>query len=731
MDDPAISENSEETSFATLFFNNLHHYKKLLLSYWWIVVLATGIGLGTGEYIVRQIPQTYVSYGRMIVSVKLSIPNANLYSEELNNFFDTQEALMQSDTVRNRVMARVYAANPPFSDPDHTPVRISVDLASKTSIFNLSAVGTDARYTQAYLQYTMEEYDNLKKNLLNQATLATQSSIENELDVIATNLEKSKEQVFNYQASNSIVFLGGNTAADRLAELTRKWEDDKLELHLLQTLTLDENLQRQQGIFAPQTSQPQAQQGQPQASPQQSNAGTQPNSASAASSNSGTAPENNAGSLPSNLGDFETAYLQAKQQILQMMAQRDEMGQFLRPKHPDMIAINQQITNQERLLEIYKGQSQDQLKNQANILQMTISALTNQIAEQKLKAMDASQKLAVYEALKEDQARLQGEYDQLLGTLQTVEAGSGISQEGVGIFEPATLAMPVSPQKGKHLALAGAVGLILGLGIVLFIDRLDDRPGSISMIKKLFDEPVLGQIPLVKVQRKADIPMLQWDDDRHRLVEAFRNLRSALIFKNSAENHPRTIVITSAIPNEGKSMVAANLAITLARTGERVLLVDGDVRCGLLHKLFLTPAGPGLSEVFAGKCAWTDAVVQTSFPNLYLLPCGMPQRNAGGLFVAKAGKFFKEIATGEYDYYLFDTAPIMATDDVSNLAPHVEGVLLVVRAGFTPARVAQAALDLLYLRRVKVMGLVFNAVRPNASDYYYYRYTEYYGPRAA
>jgi capsular exopolysaccharide synthesis family protein len=731
MDDPVIPESSEETSFATRFFNNLHHYRKLVFSYWWIIVLTTGIGLGIQFYLERHTALSFISYGRMIVSVKLSIPNANLYSEELNNFFDTQEALMQSDTVRNRVMARVEAANPPLNI---VPVRISVDLASKTSIFNLSAVGSDPLYTQTYLQYTMEEYGSLKKDLLDQATLATKSSIEGELDSIGKALDASKKEVLNYQASNSIVFLGGNTAAERLAELTRKMEDDKLELHLLQTLTLDENLQRQQGIFAPQTGSPpppaQSPPAQQPNSQTPANTGGQQNPSSDPSPNSAPAPTaNNTGNLPSNLGDFETAYLQAKQQILQLINQRDEMAQFLRPKHPDMIVINQQITNQERMLEIYKGQSQDQLDNQKRILELTINTLTGQVADQRLKAVDASQKLAIYDALKADQGRLQAEYDQLQSTLQTVEADSGISQEGVGIFEPATPATALTPQKTKHLAMAGLVGFILGLGLVLFLDRLDDRPASYSEMKKLFDEPILGQIPLIKAKGKGGIPLLQWDDDRHRLVESFRNLRSAMIFKNSSEKQPKSIVITSAIPNDGKSLTAANLAITLARSGERVLLVDSDLRRGVLHKHFMTPSGPGLADVLAGNCVWTEAVLKSSIPNLHLLPCGAPQRQTGGLFVAHVEKFLKQIANGQYDYFLFDTAPIMATDDVSNLAPYMDGVLMVVRSGYTSARIAQAALDLLYLRRVKVMGLVFNAVRPNASEYYYYRYSEYYGER--
>jgi capsular exopolysaccharide synthesis family protein len=184
------------------------------------------------------------------------------------------------------------------------------------------------------------------------------------------------------------------------------------------------------------------------------------------------------------------------------------------------------------------------------------------------------------------------------------------------------------------------------------------------------------------------------------------------------------MVITSAVPNDGKSTTAANLAITFARAGARVLLVDADLRRGTLHKHFATAQIPGLSEVLGGKCEWPQAVLPTSIPNLHLLPSGTPARNSGELFAQRGVKFLEEIA-GKYDYYFFDTAPIMAADDVSNLAPHVDGLVMVVRAGFTSGRLAHAALELLYMRKVNVLGLVLNGIRPDASEYGY-KYKEYY-----
>jgi Mrp family chromosome partitioning ATPase len=155
-----------------------------------------------------------------------------------------------------------------------------------------------------------------------------------------------------------------------------------------------------------------------------------------------------------------------------------------------------------------------------------------------------------------------------------------------------------------------------------------------------------------------------------------------------------------------------------------VLLIDADLHRGVLHECFATGVSPGLAEVFAGRCNWAEAVVATPFPNLSLLPRGVAPRQSGNLF-ARAGKFLSD-AAGQYDFYIFDSAPVMMADDVLSLAPHTEALMLVIRAGFTSGRIAKAAMDLLRMRQVNVVGLVFNAVPPSTGDYYNYRAKEYY-----
>ena len=316
--------------------------------------------------------------------------------------------------------------------------------------------------------------------------------------------------------------------------------------------------------------------------------------------------------------------------------------------------------------------------------------------------------------------------DQLQATLQTLDVNKGIGQESVAIFEPATPGILAPSKLPLHLAMAAIIGLVVGCGFSLMLHQLDDRPGSWTELEERLGEPVLGQIPLLKARDKTKgVPLLQIDDDRHMLTESYSNLRSALLFKDSPASGSRSIVVTSAVPGDGKSMVCANLAISLAHVGARVLLVDADLRRGQMHERFSVPDQPGLAEVLAEQCAWSEAVVHTSIPNLDLLPCGKLPRRPASLLISRTKKVLEQM-DGHYDYYLFDSAPVMAADDVSSLAPQVDGILMVIRAGSTEGRIAQSALDLLYLRKVNVVGLVFNAVSPKAREYAYYHYKDYF-----
>ena len=194
-----------------------------------------------------------------------------------------------------------------------------------------------------------------------------------------------------------------------------------------------------------------------------------------------------------------------------------------------------------------------------------------------------------------------------------------------------------------------------------------------------------------------------------------------------AEPRPRTLLVTSSVPGDGKSLTATNLAITMAMGGSRVLLVDADLRKGNLHSRLNLENNGGFTQVFLQNTDWRQAVQQTALKNLSLLPRGATTQRSSEFFIGPVMEKFLQESNKEYDYVLIDTAPVMAADDVTSLAPRVDGVIFVVRAEYTSARVAHAALNMLYQRKANVLGLVFNSVHVSTGDYYYYyRYQDYH-----
>ena len=687
------------------FFARAYRYRSLLLKRWWVLLICTGLALGAETIYFRYSPTVFVSVGQMIVSIKLNIQQGSLYTEELGNFLGTQAALMQGTEVVQRARDRVANENPNLPPPPKPPL-LNVSILPKTTIFVLRATGENPDYTKAYLQACMEEYISLKKQMVARTSDTTIQGLTEQVLRLEPELQKCDAEMQSFLSTNDIALMEqASGLGGYLTSIYQQLASAQSEFDLLQTMTLDQNLLLEQSR-----------------SPMMAGAPVG-GGASGILVNAGL--EGQSGLFaPTTIG---TEYLAVKQQILLLQADRERYAEFLKPKHPQMVALDQEIEKLGRVLEIYKSQSVEQLEAKTNALALQIKNLETQTRLRGKENLDISRKAAQYERLKAKAARVQSLYDQLLATLQTLDVNKEISPESVTIYEPATPGLPDKTLLQKGLWLAGALGLVLGVVILILLDRVDDRMNSFTELEELFDEDVLGQIPRERRPGKGGtIQILQPDDQRHPFVEAYRNLRSSLLYMANAEPHPRTLLITSSVPGDGKSMTATNLAITMAMGGSRVLLVDADLRKGSLKTRLNVEADTGFSEVFLQGTDWRKAVKETVYPNLRLLPRGVTTQRSSEFFIGPVMDKFLKDSIQEYDYVLIDTAPVMAADDVTSLAPRVDGVLFVVRAEYTSARVAHAAINMLYQRKANVLGLVFNSVHVSTGDYYYYyRYQDY------
>jgi capsular exopolysaccharide synthesis family protein len=697
----------DRSAWTARFFSRLHRYRNLFRRRWWVLVVCVCLALSAmGAYIWHAPPQ-YVSTGQMIVSVKLNIAQGSLYTEELGNFLGTQSALMQGSEVQQRARDRVASQNPALTP---RPVTLAANALPRTTIFFLRASGENPQYTKAYLQACMDEYINLKKEMAERTSSTTSAGLTDQILRLEPQLQKCDDEMQSFLATNDAALLQeANGVGSYLVALYQQTATAQSEYDLLQSMTLDQSLLLEQDQ-----------------SPALIGAGAEAGAFPAGGLlvNAGLAEQSGLFS-PNTIG---MQYLTIKQQILLLKAEQNRYAEYLKPKHPQMVALSRQIEQLGQMLDIYRQQSVEQLDAKKSAMALQITNLDNQTKQWGAENLELSRKSAQYARLKAKSDRIQSLYDSLLASLETLDINKDISPESVTVYQPASDTLPDDTLLKKGMIVAGILGLVLGMVMLLLLDRLDDRLNSFTELEELFDEDVLGQIPRErKPPRGGILPFVQANDERHPFVESYRNLRSSLLFMAQTGTRPHTLLVTSSVPSDGKSVTAANLAITLAMGGARVLLVDADLRKGTLHTRFEIKADAGLSEALSQGIDWRTLVKETPVANLRLLPRGTTTQRSGELFLGPVMEKFLLDSNKEYDYVLIDTAPVMAADDVTSLAPRVDGVIFVIRAEHTSARVARAALDMLYQRKSRILGLVFNSVRTNGSDYYhYYRYRDYY-----
>jgi polysaccharide biosynthesis transport protein len=672
-----------------------------LLKYWWIPVLTLALGLGAGIALVLWEPPTFSSKARMWETVKLRLPEGSLFAEDVQNFLGTQTELLQSATLRDLALTRLRASGtnvavPLGKDGEALPVLVRVAGSAKSSVFLLQATSSDQAYTQAYLDALMNVYLEYKRNIRRVVSGDTLASITAQVQRQEQKLKEEQDVLMAFQRTNNFGILQqeGAIAGGYLATLKTKLSDLQLEDRLLKATALDQDRAA--------------------------------SGATNASSAWIDAPFTLSSASPSGAPLERQA---AFKEVELLKIQRAKLSRYLRPKHPKIAKLDADIERGEKLLEMFHRQNRDQLQNSQQAVQLKIDNVQASIKEWESKVLEANSRLAEAERLKLNVQREQTVYDRLLVLVQNVGISRNIDQETLSILEPASPAKRSYTQEIGLLGIAGVGGLGLGLGIIVLLALRDDRFTSLIEVTEKLGQNVVGQVPEVQsLKRGATLPLLAADDKRHLFAESYRNLRSAVLFMAIEGERPKVLLITSAVPNEGKSTVAANLARALALGGSRVVLVDGDLRKGVLHQLLGLQREPGLAEVLRQPGDLEKVIQNSSLLNFSFLSSGRASGNSGDLFLGPEFKRILARLRQEFDYVLIDSSPVFAADDATTLAPNVDGTLFVVRSRFSCARPAREALDLLYQRQAKVLGIVFNQADTSARSYYYYKYADYHAP---
>jgi capsular exopolysaccharide synthesis family protein len=425
----------------------------------------------------------------------------------------------------------------------------------------------------------------------------------------------------------------------------------------------------------------------------------------------------------------------------------DAMNQY-GPKYPKVVRLQAQLKDLDQLVTREKTNIANQVEAEYHGSRQRELLLTQALDQQKAETNQMAEKLVQYNILKHEAEANKQLYDGMLQKLKEAGITAGLRSSNIRVVDPALIPTgPTRPNKTRNIMLSVLVGLIGGIGLALLREYMDNTVKTPDDIETLARLPSLAVVPSLsnssgkrngRFAKLLKSPVIAGKEGRAELIshnmpqsqmsEAFRALRTSLLL-SQADHPPQVILMTSALPREGKTTAAVNLAVTLAQLGDKTLLVDADLRKPGINRALSLVDGKhaGLSSYLAGVSSLDLITVpHPAITNLAAIPTGpIPPNPADLLSSRRLTELIAELRT-RYKFVVIDSPPIMAATDAVILSVLVDGVLIVVRSGETPKEAFTRTRDLLAGVKCHMLGVVLNAVDASSPDYYYsYRYYPY------
>jgi polysaccharide biosynthesis transport protein len=406
--------------------------------------------------------------------------------------------------------------------------------------------------------------------------------------------------------------------------------------------------------------------------------------------------------------------------------ERADCLQRLKPDTPAIAALDAEIAQvRQQILALDKEFAAAQLavaEEQFRAAQKRQETLETHFEQERRSATALSNQLAQYALLQSDYQRTKNFCDTLDDRIRVLGVDPQVGGLSVDILEQAqTPTSPSRPRMPKTMGLALCMGLFAGVGLALHREWKDKRLRSTEEISDLLELPVLGVVPSITSpnQTLAIRGQKVRVSPDSREAEAFRSLRTA-IFHRASKDRARTILVTSATTNEGKSTVVGNLAITMAGAGQKVVVVDANLRRPGQYALFgMSPNGRGLTSVMAGVMSLEEAIVHTKIDNLSLLVSGPAVSNPAEMIDSESfAEILKKLAD-QYDRIIVDSPAVLAVSDAQILATRCDATVLVIRAQASSRKLSVQAQNRLISVDARMLGVVVNDVRLKGDDYGY------------
>ena len=708
-----------------------------LLDYWRVIVkrrwaVLTCLLIVFSTVAIGTLKQTPIYEGKVLTEINPEPPNVLNFQEilqidtrDMDSYRETQYKVLQSRTLAERVVRDLklyqypefYRRHALFGlverDPDQIPSAsdpgppdsssdayrnsvkhfldsLSVSPVRRSNLVEVAFYSEDAALAARVANQLAADYIDQNLQVKWDETIKASEWLQGQLVGLKGKLEKSEDTLQAYAQANSILFVEEkkNLVNERLAQLQTEYT------------------KAQAGRFYKESLYSLVQAGKVQ-------------------------------DLPSVLSNQLIQNLSVR--LAELERDYSQLTATVKPDYPKAVALEKQIDTLQASLDRQKKALAQ------NIVDEYRSALANekflaQALEQQKKEVNAiAEKSIQYNILKREVDTSKQLYEGLLQRLKEAQVSAGLKASNIRIVDAAEVPKrPVKPRVLLNLALGMVLGLGLGVGLAFFQEYLDDTLKTPDEVEQLVRLPALGVIPLFSPDgtskasddklvsiahrpQEGRSPAIQTDP---AVLEAFRSLRTSILL--SANPVPKIILITSALPGEGKTTMAVNLAAMLASLGSRVVIVDCDMRRPACHRAAGVENKPGFVQCLTGHVDLPEGILPVpGVQNLSVVPCGPIPPNPVELLSSPLAAGLLGRLRGEFEYVILDSPPLLSVADARTLSTLSDAVVLVVRAYETPYDAVRRARSLLYDAGARILGVALNDVDVRKSGYgygYYYRY---------
>ena len=710
----------------------LHDYLRVLVKRKWLILACVVLVVSIVGISTLRTPPVYVAVGSiainkvdpMVFSLKDSPQGEFEYYDPAD--LDTEVRILKSDLLALQVIRQLNLDKPaagaapsaghelltdsPQVDPARTAAalgsfhgNLQVSLVPNTRIIEIRYRSTDkelaARVVNALASTYVEQ--NFKTRF--ESTMQASDWLSKQLVDLQIKVETSQEKLVRYQKDHQILGID-----EKQNIITAKLDELNRELTAAESTRMEKEAVYQSAAGDPGAISP------------------------------GGALE--ASGKPALAGSALLEKL--REQEADLRIQIAQMSTQFGPAYPKLAQMNSQLKEVIAQSQAESRKTLARLRADYLAAEQREKMLRDALEQQKIEANKLNESAIEYSLLKRDVDTNRTLYEGLLEKLKEAGVTASLRSNNFRIVDVARVpTAPSEPNLPKNLMFALALGLTTGIGLAFVLEGLDNTVRTPDQAQAVSALPSLGMIPLGSRSRaelpnrkrlalaasKEAVELVTLERPKSQMAESFRALRTSLLL-TSLGGPPHVILVTSALPGEGKSTTSLNAAIVLAQKGARVLLMDADLRRATLHKTLGMGARDGLSNVLTGNASLEQAIIPSNIlPNLFLLPAGTPPPNPAELLASSQMQELLVQLRGQYDHIVMDTPPTLSVTDAVILSTLADRVVLVIRSGQTTKQALRRARDILLQVNAHVCGVLLNAVDLASPDYYnYYEYQERY-----